>query len=276
MPLKSFKPYTPSRRTMEIVKKDAITKQKPEKALLKPKRRTGGRNNSGTITSRHRGGGHKRMLRIIDFKRNKFDVPARVVGIEYDPNRSAFLALLQYSDGERRYILAPKGLKDGDVVVAADAAEIVLGNSMQLQSMPDGTTVHNIEIKPGKGGQMARSAGASARLMAKEGDMALLRMPSGELRRIPVKCRATIGEVGNSDHNLENWGKAGRSRWLGIRPLTRGMVRNPCDHPLGGGEGKSKGGKHPQSPWGQPAKGYRTRKRKKYSDRLIARSRREK
>ncbi|MBI3892836.1 MAG: 50S ribosomal protein L2 [Candidatus Wallbacteria bacterium] len=273
MPLKSFRPYTPSRRAMAIVNKSAVTKQKPEKALLVPKKRTAGRNNVGLITSRHRGGGHKKMVRVIDFKRDKDGVPAKVAGIEYDPNRSAFLALLHYADGEKRYILAPEHVKDGDVLLSGAKAEVAVGNALPLSLVPDGTMVHNVELRPGKGGQMARSAGSAVRLMAKEGDMALLRMPSGELRKVSVKCKATVGQVGNLDHNLENWGKAGRTRWMGIRGLTRGMVRNPCDHPHGGGEGKSKGGNHPQSPWGQPAKGYRTRHKKKYSNRLIVRRR---
>lgn len=273
MPLKSFRPYTPSRRAMAIVQKTAITKQTPEKALLLPKKQRSGRNNVGLITSRHRGGGHKKMIRIVDFRREKDGVPAKVAGIEYDPNRSAFLALLHYADGEKRYILAPEQVKDGDVLLSGEKAEVAPGNALPLSLIPDGTMVHNVELRPGKGGQMARSAGSAVRLMAKEGDMALLRMPSGELRKVSSKCKATIGQVGNLDHNLENWGKAGRTRWMGIRGLTRGMVRNPCDHPHGGGEGRSKGGNHPQSPWGQPAKGYRTRHRKKYSNRLIVRRR---
>ncbi|MBI2944708.1 MAG: 50S ribosomal protein L2 [Candidatus Wallbacteria bacterium] len=273
MPLKSFRPYTPSRRAMAIVQKSAITKQTPEKSLLLPKKQRSGRNNVGLITSRHRGGGHKKMIRIVDFRREKDGVPAKVAGIEYDPNRSAFLALLHYADGEKRYILAPEQVKDGDVLLSGAKAEVAPGNALPLSLIPDGTMVHNVELRPGKGGQMARSAGSAVRLMAKEGDMALLRMPSGELRKVSSKCKATIGQVGNLDHNLENWGKAGRTRWMGIRGLTRGMVRNPCDHPHGGGEGRSKGGNHPQSPWGQPAKGYRTRHRKKYSNRLIVRRR---
>ncbi|MBI4867807.1 MAG: 50S ribosomal protein L2 [Candidatus Wallbacteria bacterium] len=273
MPLKSFRPYTPSRRAMAIVQKSAITKQTPEKSLLLPKKQRSGRNNVGLITSRHRGGGHKKMIRIVDFRREKDGVPAKVAGIEYDPNRSAFLALLHYADGEKRYILAPEQVKDGDVLLSGAKAEVAPGNALPLSLIPDGTMVHNVEIRPGKGGQMARSAGSAVRLMAKEGEMALLRMPSGELRKVSSKCKATIGQVGNLDHNLENWGKAGRTRWMGIRGLTRGMVRNPCDHPHGGGEGRSKGGNHPQSPWGQPAKGYRTRHRKKYSNRLIVRRR---
>lgn len=273
MALKRFKPYTPSRRTMEIVSKEAVTKQTPERSLLVPKRRTAGRNNMGIITSRARGGGHKKMVRIIDYRRNKPGVPAKVAGIEYDPNRSSFLALLHYADGEKRYIVAPKDLKVGETILSSDTAEVALGNTLPLKSIPDGTMVHNVEITPGKGGQFARAAGSFIQLMAKEGKMALLRMPSGELRKVPVECRATVGQVGNLDHNLENWGKAGRTRWMGIRGLTRGMCRNPCDHPHGGGEGRSKGGNHPQSPWGQPAKGYRTRRKKKYSNRLVVRRR---
>ncbi|MBI4871820.1 MAG: 50S ribosomal protein L2 [Candidatus Riflebacteria bacterium] len=273
MPLKHFKPTTPSRRAMEIVRKEAVTKQKPERSLLIAKKQRAGRNNAGIITSRARGGGNRKHIRMVDYRRDKPGVPARVAGIEYDPNRSAFLALLHYADGEKRYIVAPKDLKVGEVLLSSDTAEVAAGNALPLKSIPDGTMVHNVEIKPGKGGQFARSAGSFVQLMAKEGKMALLRMPSGELRKVPVDCKATIGQVGNLDHNLENWGKAGRTRWMGIRPLTRGMCRNPCDHPHGGGEGRSKGGNHPQSPWGQPAKGFRTRRRKKYSSRLIVRRR---
>jgi large subunit ribosomal protein L2 len=213
------------------------------------------------------------MVRIVDYRRNKPGVPAKVAGIEYDPNRSAFLALLHYADGEKRYIVAPKDLKTGETLLSSDTAEVALGNTLPLRAIPDGTMVHNVEITPGKGGQFARAAGSFVQLMAKEGKMALLRMPSGELRKVPVECRATVGQVGNLDHNLETWGKAGRTRWMGIRGLTRGMCRNPCDHPHGGGEGRSKGGNHPQSPWGQPAKGYRTRRKKKYSNRLVVRRR---
>jgi len=275
MGLKRFKPYTPGRRFMIISDFSDITKSEPEKSLLKPLKKTGGRNHHGRVTVRHIGGGHKRRYRIIDFKRDKFDIPAKVLAIEYDPNRSARIALLMYVDGERRYILAPKGLQVGDTVMSGPNAEIKVGNALPLEKIPDGTIIHNIELKPGKGGQLARSAGTYAQLMAKEGSYALLRLPSGELRRVHVKCLATIGMIGNEDHINEVDGKAGRVRWKGIRPTVRGIAMNPVDHPHGGGEGRSKGGNHPQSPWGVPAKGYKTRRGKKSSDKFIVRRRNE-
>ncbi len=262
MPIRAYKPVTPSRRHMTVSTFEEITKAAPEKALLEPKRSTGGRNHRGKITVRFRGGGHKRKYRVIDFKRGKRDIPAKVVGIEYDPNRSARIALLQYADGERCYILAPLGLKDGDTVVAGEAADIRPGNALPVKNVPLGTLVHNIELRRGKGGQLVRTAGASAQLMAKEGDYALVRLPSGELRRVHRECYVTIGQVGNLDHENVTIGKAGRSRWLGRRPHVRGVAMNPVDHPLGGGEGKSSGGRHPVSPWGMPTKGYKTRSNK--------------
>ncbi|ACR80580.1 MULTISPECIES: 50S ribosomal protein L2 [Kosmotoga] len=275
MGLKKFKPVTPGRRFMLIPDYSEITKTEPEKSLLVPLKKKAGRNHHGHVTVRHQGGGHKRMYRIIDFKRNKFGIPARVASIEYDPNRTARIALLVYADGEKRYILAPKGLKVGDTIMNGPDAEITVGNALPLANIPVGTIVHNIEFIPGKGGQIARSAGTYAQLMAKEGRYALLRMPSGELRKVLVTCMATIGMVGNEDHSNEVHGKAGRKRWLGIRPTVRGMTMNPVDHPMGGGEGRSKG--HiPQSPWGIPAKGYKTRKSKKPSDKLIVKRRKQK
>lgn len=275
MGLKKFKPVTPGRRFMLIPDYSEITKAEPEKSLLVPLKKKAGRNHHGHVTVRHQGGGHKRMYRIIDFKRNKFGVPARVAAIEYDPNRTARIALLVYADGDKRYILAPKGLKVGDTIMNGPDAEITVGNALPLTNIPVGTIVHNIEFIPGKGGQIARSAGTYAQLMAKEGRYALLRMPSGELRKVLVTCMATIGMVGNEDHSNEVHGKAGRKRWLGIRPTVRGMTMNPVDHPMGGGEGRSKG--HiPQSPWGIPAKGYKTRKSKKPSDKLIVKRRKQK
>ena len=252
-----------------------ITKSRPEAKLLAPLKQTGGRNNNGRITCRHKGGGHKRRYRLIDFKRNKYGVPARVAAVEYDPNRSARVALLYYTDGEKRYILAPDGLEVGQIVVSALKADIQVGNAMPLNSMPLGTVVHNIEMKPGKGGQLARSAGTSAQLVAKEGIYALLRLPSGELRKVPVRCRATIGIVGNTQHDRIHIGKAGRSRWLGIRPTVRGVVMNPVDHPHGGGEGRTSGGRHPVSPWGKPTKGRKTRKNPN-TDKYIVKRRNQK
>ena len=272
MGLKRFKPTTPSRRFMIIPDFSEITKTEPEKSLLKPLKKTGGRNHHGRITVRFRGGGHKRRYRIIDFKRDKIGIPARVAAIEYDPNRSARIALLVYADGEKRYILAPDGVKVGDVLMSGPDAEIRPGNALPLENIPVGTLVHNIEFVPGKGGAIARAAGTYAQIMAKEGNYALLRMPSGELRKIHVKCMATVGVVGNEDHANESDGKAGRRRWKGFRPHVRGMCMNPVDHPMGGGEGRSKG--HiPQSPWGIPAKGYRTRRGRKPSDKFIVRRR---
>jgi large subunit ribosomal protein L2 len=275
MGIKKFKPVTPTLRYRTVSDFSEVTKTTPEKSLLAPKHSTGGRNNHGRITSRHRGGGHKRRYRVIDFKRNKIDVEARVAAIEYDPNRSARIALLHYVDGDKRYIIAPKGLEVGATVMAGEKAPFNPGNSMPLERIPLGTLVHNIELKPGRGGQMARSAGSFAQLMAKEGDYVTLRVPSGEVRMVHGTCRATIGEVGFAEHENVLGGKAGRSRWLGRRPHVRGVAMNPVDHPMGGGEGKSSGGRHPCSPWGQPAKGKRTRRRKP-SDRFIVRRRYQK
>jgi large subunit ribosomal protein L2 len=268
MPIKSFKPVTPSRRFMTVVTREGITKDSPEKSLVEGKSRSGGRNNKGQITIRFRGGGHKRLYRVIDFRRDKKGVPARVAAIEYDPNRSARIALLHYADGEKRYILAPAGLEPGQTVVSGPEADIRPGNALPLENIPAGTTIHNIELRPGKGGQMVRSAGASAQLVSKEGGMALVKLPSGEVRRVPSNCYATIGQVGNLDHENESLGKAGRKRWLGRRPHNRGVSMNPIDHPHGGGEGRTSGGRHPVTPWGQPTRGYKTRNNKR-TDRFI-------
>lgn len=267
---KSFKPYTPGRRFMTVSAFTEITKSQPEKSLLAPVINRGGRNNTGKMTVRHQGGGHKRRYRLIDFKRTKDNIPARVAAIEYDPNRTCYIALLHYVDGQKSYILAPQGLKVGDMVESGPESDIKVGNCLPLANIPLGTQVHNIELKIGKGGQVVRSAGASAQLMAKEGKYALLRLPSGEVRRVLVNCRATVGAVGNAEHETITIGKAGRSRWLGIRPGNRGVVMNPNDHPHGGGEGKSPvGRKRPVTPWGKPAYGVKTRDRKKASSRLI-------
>jgi len=272
MAIKNFAPTSPGRRFSSGFVFEEITKSKPQKNLLKPWKRSGGRNNTGRITSDHRGGGHKRLYRVIDFKRTKHGVPARVEAIEYDPNRSARIALLCYADGERRYILASDGLRVGDAVISGyDDVDIKPGNSLPLKFIPAGTIVHNIELKIGKGGQMVRSAGAGAQLMAKEGAYALLKLPSGELRNVLAECRVTVGQVGNVEHENISYGKAGRNRWLGYRPVTRGMAKNPVDHPHGGGEGRSKGN-HPQTPWGKPTKGYKTRKSRP-SDKYIIRRR---
>ncbi len=273
--IRKNKPTTPGRRFATDLVSDEITKREPEKSLLEPLNKSGGRNNYGRITARHRGGGHKRRYRRIDFRREKLEIPAKVAAIEYDPNRSAHIALLHYLDGEKRYILWPKGLSVGDVVVSADKADIRPGNAMLLESMPLGTHVHNVELKIGGGGQIVRSAGTYAQLMAKEQGYATLKLPSGEMRRINLRCRATVGEVGNEQHENVSLGKAGRNRWLGKRPRVRGVAMNPVDHPMGGGEGKSSGGRHPCSPWGWPTKGYRTRKRKP-SDAFIVRRRKTK
>jgi large subunit ribosomal protein L2 len=258
MAVRQYQPTSPGRRFQTSADFSEITKAKPERSLVKPRGRTGGRNALGRLTTRHRGGGHKRRYRLVDFRRDKYQVPARVAAIEYDPNRSARLALLHYVDGDKRYILAPLGLRVGDTVVAGEGADIKPGNALPLKQIPLGTMVHNVEMKPGKGGQIARGAGTAVQLMAKEGDNALLKLPSGELRQVQLTCRATIGQVGNIDHENVSLGKAGRSRWKGIRSRVRGVAMNPVDHPHGGGEGRSKGN-HPQSPWGQPAKGYKTR-----------------
>jgi large subunit ribosomal protein L2 len=275
MGLRKLRPVTPGTRWMSVPDFKEITKSKPEKGLLEPLKKSGGRNNTGRITSRHRGGRHKRFYRIIDFKRDKTGMDAKVAAIEYDPNRSARIALLQYTDGERRYIVAPDGVKTGDVLRSGSDAEIKVGNAMPLANIPAGTFVHNIEMRPGKGGQLARSAGMAVQLMAKEGNYAQLRLPSGEVRNVPAQCMATIGTVSNADHENISVGKAGRSRWLGIRPQSRGVVMNPVDHPHGGGEGKSpQGNPHPVSPWGWHTKGKKTRKHKKASGKLIVKRRR--
>ena len=274
MAIKSFKPYSAGRRFMTVSAFTEITASKPEKSLLAKVTSKGGRNNTGKMTVRHQGGGHKRQYRIIDFKRTKDNIPARVATIEYDPNRSARIALLNYADGEKRYIIAPHGLKVGDVVYSGPESDIKPGDALPLANIPLGTQVHNIEMKIGKGGQIVRSAGTSAQLMAKEGNYALLRLPSGELRRVRVECRATVGVVSNIDHENITIGKAGRQRWLGIRPGNRGVTMNPCDHPHGGGEGKSPvGRKHPVTPWGKPAHGVKTRDKKKASSKLIVKRR---
>ena len=274
MAIKSFKPYSAGRRFMTVSAFTEITASKPEKSLLAKVTSKGGRNNTGKMTVRHQGGGHKRQYRIIDFKRTKDNIPARVATIEYDPNRSARIALLNYADGEKRYIIAPHGLKVGDVVYSGPESDIKPGNALPLANIPDGTQIHNIELKIGKGGQIVRSAGTSAQLMAKEGNYALLRLPSGELRRVRVECRATVGVVSNIDHENITIGKAGRQRWKGIRPGNRGVTMNPCDHPHGGGEGKSPvGRKHPVTPWGKPAHGVKTRDKKKASSKLIVKRR---
>lgn len=273
MAIKKFRPTSPGRRFMSISTFDEITKTEPERSLLAPLDRKGGRNAHGRITVRHRGGGHKRQYRIIDFRRNKDGVPAKVVGIEYDPNRSANIALLHYADGEKRYILAPVGLQPGATVLSGEKADILPGNALPIRYIPVGTTIHNIELKPGKGGQLVRAAGASAQLMAKEGDYAHVRMPSNEMRLIHVDCKASIGQVGNIDHENLSMGKAGRSRWKGYRPGVRGVVMNAVDHPHGGGEGRAPiGRKTPLTPWGKPTLGARTRRRKQ-SDKYIVRRR---
>ena len=274
MGIKTYNPYTPSRRNMTGSDFSEITKSTPEKSLCVSNGKNAGRNNQGKITVRHRGGGNRRKYRLVDFKRNKEGVPATVIGIEYDPNRTANIALISYADGEKAYILAPEGLKDGMTVMNGATAEIKVGNCLPLANIPVGTQVHNIELYPGKGGQMVRSAGNSAQLMAKEGKYATLRLPSGEMRMVPIVCRATIGVVGNGDHSLINIGKAGRKRHMGIRPTVRGSVMNPNDHPHGGGEGKTGIGRPgPCTPWGKPALGLKTRKKKKQSNKLIVRRR---
>lgn len=273
MALKSYKPYTPTMRFRTVSTFEEITTDKPEKSLLEPLSKSGGRNNLGRVTAFCRGGGHKRSYRRIDFKRDKRDIPARVATIEYDPNRSARIALLHYADGEKRYIIAPDGLQVNTTLVAGENAEIRPGNAMPLARVPLGSFVHNIELRPGKGGQIARSAGTYVQLAAKEGDFALLKLPSGEVRRVKLNCYATLGQVGNLDHEAIVLGKAGRNRWLGRRPNVRGVVMNPVDHPMGGGEGRSSGGRHPCSPWGLAAKGKRTRRRRKQSDKYIVKRR---
>jgi len=275
MALISRKPTSAGRRFQTTTDFAEITRSEPEKSLIRPLKKSGGRNNYGRITCRHRGGGHKRRYRLIDFKRNKLEVPAKVATIEYDPNRTTRIALLHYTDGEKRYILAPQGLRVGDMVVSSPNADIKPGNTLPLQNIPTGTLVHNVEMKPGKGGQLARAAGSSAQLMAKEGKQAHLKLPSGEVRMVPVDCRATIGQLSNVEQENVSLGKAGRKRWVGKRPHVRGVAMNPVDHPMGGGEGKSSGGRHPCTPWGVPTKGYKTRK-PKASDRYIVKHRSKK
>jgi large subunit ribosomal protein L2 len=272
MPIRKYNPTSPGVRGKTSLTFDDITTSDPHRPLTEPLHRSGGRNNQGHLTSWWRGGGHRRLYRIIDFKRDKRDIPAKVSTVEYDPNRSARIALLTYADGEKRYILQPVGVKVGDTVVAGDNVDILPGNCLPLRSIPLGTQIHNVELRPGKGGQIARSAGSSVQLVAREGDYASVRMPSGEIRKINVDCMATIGQVGNLDHENVSIGKAGRSRWLGKRPHVRGVAMNPVDHPLGGGEGKTSGGRHPVTPWGQPTKGFKTRHRKT-TDRFIVQRR---
>ncbi len=268
MAIKTFRPTTPTRRFHTTLSRDEITAERPLKSLVEPRQRTGGRDSLGRIAVRHHGGGHKRQYRVIDFLRNKPGIPAKVASIEYDPNRSARIALLHYVDGEKRYILQPVGLSVGMSVVSGPEADILVGNALPLKNIPVGTTIHNIELRPGKGAQMARSAGAAAQLVSKEAGLALLKLPSGEIRRTSVECMATIGQVGNTDHENVSIGKAGRTRWLGKRPAVRGVAMNPVDHPHGGGEGKTSGGRNPVTPWGQPTRGYKTRRNKR-TDRFI-------
>src|SRR6476659_2804503 len=274
MAIKKHKPTTPGRRFATWSDRAEVTKSEPEKSLTEGLSKSGGRNTHGRITSRHRGGGAKRRYRKIDFKRRKDGIPAKVAAIEYDPNRSAYIALLHYVDGEKRYILAPQRLTVGMTVSSGAGADIAVGNCLELARMPVGTVIHNVELQPGRGGQMARSAGASVQLMAKDGDMATLRLPSGEMRMVRAECRATVGVIGNADHQNVKIGKAGRKRHLGVRPQTRGTAMNPVDHPHGGGEGSTTAGRHPVTPWGVPTLGYRTRKKNKASDRYIVRGRR--
>ena len=277
MAIKSYKPTTPARRQMTVIDYSELSKVAPEKSLLEPMKKTSGRNSYGRITVRHHGGGNRRKYRVIDFKRNKADMPATVLTIEYDPNRSAFIALVQYEDGEKRYIVAPHGLKVGDVIESGVNADIKPGNALPLANIPVGTFIHNVELYPGKGAQLARAAGIMAQLMAKEGRYALIRLPSGELRNVPVECMATIGQVSNLEHENVNIGKAGRKRHMGWRPTVRGSVMNPCDHPHGGGEGKSPIGRPgPVTPWGKPALGYKTRKKKNLSNKFIVKRRNDK
>jgi large subunit ribosomal protein L2 len=276
MAIKKLTPTSPSRRYQTYLTRDELTPgAEPERSLLEPKKRISGRNNDGHITVRRRGGGHKRHYRIIDFKRDKAGVPGRVTQIEYDPNRSAHIALITYLDGEKRYILSPVGLEVGKTVMSGPEADILPGNALPIRNIPLGTQIHNIELRPGKGGQLVRSAGGFAQLVAKEGAYAQVRMPSGEVRRVPVVCYATVGQVGNVEHENVSYGKAGRSRWKGLRPAVRGVAMNPVDHPHGGGEGKTSGGRHPVTPWGQPTRGYKTRKNKR-TTKMIVRDRRVK
>ena len=271
MPVKSYRPTTPTRRFQTVVSREEITKQTPEKSLVSGKNRTGGRSSTGRISSRFRGGGHKKSYREIDFKRDKTGIAAVVAAIEYDPNRSARIALLHYVDGEKRYILAPAGLEVGRKILSGPTADILIGNSLPLKNIPAGTVVHNIELKPGKGGQIARSAGAQAQLVSREGDYAQLKLPSGEIRKVLVECAATIGQVGNVEHENVSLGKAGRKRWMGKMPHNRGVSMNPVDHPHGGGEGKTSGGRHPVTPWGQPTRGFKTRNNKRTNKWIVTR-----
>jgi large subunit ribosomal protein L2 len=268
MAIRSYKPTSPGRRFQTVQDFAEVTESRPYKPLTENLKKSGGRNNHGEVTIWWRGGGHRRLYRIIDFKRDKLGIPGKIVTVEYDPNRSARIALVQYADGEKRYILQPSGLKVGDSIVAGDNVDILPGNTLPLKNMPLGTQIHNVELRPGKGGQIARSAGSSVQLVAKEGEYASVKMPSGEVRRINIECRATVGQVGNLDHENISLGKAGRSRWLGKRPHVRGVAMNPVDHPLGGGEGKTSGGRHPVTPWGMPTKGFKTRNHKA-TDRFI-------
>jgi large subunit ribosomal protein L2 len=271
MAVKTYRPTTPTRRFTTSVSREDITRDTPEKSLVAGKRKSGGRNSRGRVTSRFIGGGHKQKLREVDFKREKAGVPAKVAAIEYDPNRSARLALLHYADGEKRYILAPVGLEVGSTVTSGPDADILIGNALPLRNIPPGTVVHNVELKPGKGGQMARSAGSQAQLVSREAEYALLKLPSGEIRRVRVECMATVGQVGNVEHENVSIGKAGRTRWLGKRPHNRGVTMNPVDHPHGGGEGKTSGGRHPVTPWGQPTRGFKTRNNKRTDKFIVTR-----
>ena len=274
MAIKKYKPTSPGRRFATFLQHEAVTKDEPEKSLTEGLKKSGGRNRNGRKTARHRGGGAKRLYRMVDFKRRKDGIPARVAAIEYDPNRTAYIALLHYVDGAKSYILAPSRLRVGMIVESGPTADITVGNALPLANMPVGTVVHNVELQPGRGGQLARSAGAGVQLMAKEGDLATLRLPSGEMRMVRTECRATVGTIGNADHQNVTVGKAGRKRHMGVRPQTRGTAMNPVDHPHGGGEGATPLGNHPQTPWGVPTIGYRTRKKGKQSDRYIVRGRR--
>jgi large subunit ribosomal protein L2 len=271
MPIKSYRPTTPTRRFATVVSREEITKQKPERSLTAGKNRTGGRSSVGRISSRFRGGGHKKSYRIIDFKRDKTGIPAKVAAVEYDPNRSARIALLHYADGEKRYILCPLGLSVGRNVVSGPAADILVGNALPLKNIPAGTMIHSIELQPGKGAQMVRAAGTHAQLVSKEGGLALVKLPSGEVRKVQVDCMATIGQVGNTDHGNVSLGKAGRKRWMGKRPHNRGVTMNPVDHPHGGGEGRTSGGRHPVTPWGQPTRGFKTRNNKRTEKWIVTR-----
>jgi large subunit ribosomal protein L2 len=271
MALKKYKPTSPGRRFMAVSSFEEITKSEPEKTLLEPLTKKGGRNNRGRITTRHKGGGHKRRFRTIDFKRTKDGIPAKVAAIEYDPNRSARIALLHYVDGEKRYILAPDGIKVGQAVLTGEGADILPGNALPLAAIPAGTMVHNLELRQGKGGQLVRSAGAAAQVVAKEGDWAQVKLPSGEVRKVDLRCMATVGQVGNIDHKNVKLGKAGRKRWLGRRPHNRGVAMNPIDHPHGGGEGRTSGGRHPVTPWGKPTKGAKTRNNKRTDGFIVKR-----